>query len=289
MLTGDIGRMAELARDDRLDDAEPALFHPIKFMLASPAEDAAEIVKRLGAAVWVEDKYDGIRAQLHRDGDDVRLYSRDLHDISGQFPEVVDGGRGAAPGTASSTARSSPGATARSCRSSRSRRGSAGSRRRRRSGPRCRSIYVAFDVLGARRRRRRRAGRAAPPRAARRSGRRRLEALGAAAGRRRRRLRPVAISSASTSVDALEDAFLDARERRNEGLMVKDPTVDLLARPARARLAEDEEGARDDRLRGRRRRGRPRQAPRRPVGLHVRRPRRRRPTSWSRSARPTAA
>src|SRR4029079_14465683 len=87
MLTGDIGRMAELARDDRLGDASLALFHPIKFMLASPAEDADEIVKRLGVPVWVEDKYDGIRAQLHRDGDDVRLYSRDLHDISGQFPE----------------------------------------------------------------------------------------------------------------------------------------------------------------------------------------------------------
>src|SRR6478752_7504210 len=93
MLTGDIGRMAELARDDRLGDASLALFHPIKFMLASPAEDADEIVKRLGVPVWVEDKYDGIRAQLHRNGDDVRLYSRDLHDISGQFPEVVDGAR----------------------------------------------------------------------------------------------------------------------------------------------------------------------------------------------------
>ena len=62
-------------------------------MLASPAEDAAEIVRRLGPTVWVEDKYDGIRAQLHRRGSDVRLYSRDLHDISGQFPEVVEGAR----------------------------------------------------------------------------------------------------------------------------------------------------------------------------------------------------
>ena len=69
------------------------LFHPLKFMLASPAEDAAEIIGRLGPTVWVEDKYDGIRAQLHRAGDEVRLYSRDLHDISGQFPEVVEGAR----------------------------------------------------------------------------------------------------------------------------------------------------------------------------------------------------
>ena len=41
----------------------------------------------------MEDKYDGIRAQLHKRGSDVRLYSRDLHDVSGQFPEVVDAAR----------------------------------------------------------------------------------------------------------------------------------------------------------------------------------------------------
>ena len=39
--------------------------------------------------VWVEDKYDGIRAQLHKLGAEVRLYSRDLNDVSGQFPEVL--------------------------------------------------------------------------------------------------------------------------------------------------------------------------------------------------------
>src|SRR5687768_10673297 len=83
MLTGDIGKLALLAREGRLDDASLAVFHPIKFMLASPAEDAAEILRRLGPEVWVEDKYDGIRAQLHKLRDEVRLYSRDLHDISG--------------------------------------------------------------------------------------------------------------------------------------------------------------------------------------------------------------
>ena len=89
MLSGDIGRLATLARDDSLDQAEMTLFHPLKFMLASPAEDAAEIVKRLGPEVWVEDKYDGIRAQLHKRGGEVRLFSRDLHDVTGQFPEVA--------------------------------------------------------------------------------------------------------------------------------------------------------------------------------------------------------
>ncbi len=93
MLAGDMGHLAELARDDALADAELALFHPLKFMLASPAEDADEIIGRLGPEVWVEDKYDGIRAQLHKRGSDVRLYSRDLHDVSNQFPEIVDAAR----------------------------------------------------------------------------------------------------------------------------------------------------------------------------------------------------
>ncbi len=44
MLIGDVGRLAELARDDKLADASLDLFHPLQFMLASPAEDAAEII-----------------------------------------------------------------------------------------------------------------------------------------------------------------------------------------------------------------------------------------------------
>jgi DNA ligase-1 len=89
MLTGDIGHTAELARDDRLADAELTLFRPLKSMLAYPVADEAEVLKRLGVPVWSEDKYDGIRAQLHKQGDVVKLYSRDLHDVSDGYPEVV--------------------------------------------------------------------------------------------------------------------------------------------------------------------------------------------------------
>jgi DNA ligase 1 len=90
MLTGDIGRTAELARDGRLDEAELTLFRPLKCMLAAPAADEAGILTRLGSPVWVEDKYDGIRAQLHVSDGEARIYSRDLHDVSAQFPEVVE-------------------------------------------------------------------------------------------------------------------------------------------------------------------------------------------------------
>jgi DNA ligase 1 len=96
MLTGDIGRTAQLARDDALGSAELALLHPLKPMLASPAADEAEVISRMGTPVWVEDKYDGIRAQLHKDGSEVRIFSRDLNDVTGQFPEVVEAAAGLA-------------------------------------------------------------------------------------------------------------------------------------------------------------------------------------------------
>ena len=89
MLTGDLGHTAELARDNALGNAELVMFRPLKSMLASPVADEDEVLKRLGSPVWVEDKYDGIRAQLHKLGGEVRLFSRDLHDISDGYPEVV--------------------------------------------------------------------------------------------------------------------------------------------------------------------------------------------------------
>ena len=89
MLVGDLGEVAVMAAEHRLDDARPRWFVPLRFMLATPVADSAEAVARLGEEVWVEDKYDGIRCQLHRHGDRVELYSRDLKNVTGQFPEIV--------------------------------------------------------------------------------------------------------------------------------------------------------------------------------------------------------
>ena len=89
MLTGDLGHTAELARDDRLAAAELVLFRPLKSMLASPVADEPEVLTRLGPPVWVEDKYDGIRAQLHKQAGEARLYSRDLNDVTSGYPEVA--------------------------------------------------------------------------------------------------------------------------------------------------------------------------------------------------------
>jgi ATP-dependent DNA ligase I len=73
-----------------LRSARLRLMHPLQFMLASPEEDAEAIMRRVGGVAWVEDKYDGIRGQLHKEGNRVVLYSRDLNDVTAAFPEIVE-------------------------------------------------------------------------------------------------------------------------------------------------------------------------------------------------------
>ncbi len=89
MLVGEPGEAATLARRGRLDHAALVLGRPIRPMLATPVGDADEVMRRVGDEAWIEDKYDGIRAQLHRLDGDARLYSRDLKEITISFPEVV--------------------------------------------------------------------------------------------------------------------------------------------------------------------------------------------------------
>lgn len=88
MLLGDIGAAVELAAEHRLDAARMRLFHPIGFMLASPAATADQAFEYFEHA-QVEDKYDGIRAQAHCGGGQIRLFSRTLDDVTASFPELV--------------------------------------------------------------------------------------------------------------------------------------------------------------------------------------------------------
>jgi len=89
MLLGDIGETLRLAAQTRLVQARLRLFHPIGFMLASPAESAEYALSYFQNA-WVEDKYDGIRAQAHCSGETVRLFSRTRDEITESFPELPD-------------------------------------------------------------------------------------------------------------------------------------------------------------------------------------------------------
>ena len=87
MLLGDVGETLKLASSDSLADAHMRLFHPIDFMLASPAESAADALSYFSDA-HVEDKYDGIRAQAHVSNAQVRLFSRTRDEITASFPEL---------------------------------------------------------------------------------------------------------------------------------------------------------------------------------------------------------
>ena len=89
MLVGEPGEAATLARDDALASAALHLGRPIRFMLATPVADADEVMRRVGDEAWIEDKYDGIRAQLHLSDGRAQLFSRDLNEITVSFPEVA--------------------------------------------------------------------------------------------------------------------------------------------------------------------------------------------------------
>src|SRR6266852_2952380 len=88
MLRGDIGEAAVRARAGALRDVEMRLFHPLKSMLATPASDLADIARTMPGEFFVEDKFDGIRAQAHVQQGQVAIYSRTLDEMSARFPEL---------------------------------------------------------------------------------------------------------------------------------------------------------------------------------------------------------
>lgn len=94
LLCGDLAEVSRAARADRLSTITLHVFHPLQFMLASPEPTADAILARLGSPVWLEEKYDGIRCQLHKQGNHVELFSRDLHRITEQFADIVHLARG---------------------------------------------------------------------------------------------------------------------------------------------------------------------------------------------------
>ena len=90
MLLGDIGETATRARRADLRDVSMRLFHPIKFMLATPAADLTDIARTMPEEFLVEDKFDGIRAQAHVENGRVAIYSRTMDEITHRFPELVE-------------------------------------------------------------------------------------------------------------------------------------------------------------------------------------------------------
>jgi len=217
MLRGDIGEAAVRARAGALRDVEMRLFHPLKFMLATPASDLADIARTMPDEFFVEDKFDGIRAQAHIQNRRVAIFSRTLDEISVRFPElrqplaalptdlIIDGEIIAARGDEILPF----------------------SNLQKRLGRKTVSedllastpvVFVAWDLLYA-------TGRVLinDPLESRRA---KLEELvSTASGSDRVKARTLRLSQAKrfSNTDALDDEFDAARARGNEGLMIKDP------------------------------------------------------------------
>jgi DNA ligase 1 len=92
MVAGDVGPVAKAALGEGpagLARFAVQLFRPVKPMLAQPAEDVADALGTLGRAA-LEYKLDGARVQVHKAGDEVRVFSRRLNDVTDAVPEIVE-------------------------------------------------------------------------------------------------------------------------------------------------------------------------------------------------------
>lgn len=93
MLSGDLGETARIALTGAAEELEAVglrVGRPVMPMLASTAGSTAEALATLGREASVEYKLDGARIQVHRDGDDVRIYTRSLADATHRVPEIVE-------------------------------------------------------------------------------------------------------------------------------------------------------------------------------------------------------
>lgn len=90
LISGDISNVALLSKSDKLQSVTLKPFVPMNFMLADVMFTGDEIAEYFNKSLYCEFKYDGIRLQLHRFGDDCKLFSRNLSDISFAFPEIVE-------------------------------------------------------------------------------------------------------------------------------------------------------------------------------------------------------
>ena len=92
MLAGDLGVVAEAALGEGaagLARFAMQLFRPVQPMLAQPAVDAGDALARLGEAAF-EWKLDGARVQVHKRGEEVRVFTRKLNEVTAAVPEIVE-------------------------------------------------------------------------------------------------------------------------------------------------------------------------------------------------------
>ncbi|MGB6352923.1 MAG: ATP-dependent DNA ligase, partial [Steroidobacteraceae bacterium] len=91
---GAVARAAILEGSAALGRFQLELFSPVAPMLAQTAADVGEAIEELGGEVAFEWKMDGARIQVHKQGEDVRIYTRGLNEVTPSLPEIVQAARG---------------------------------------------------------------------------------------------------------------------------------------------------------------------------------------------------
>lgn len=93
MILGDVGRVAAIAKrygEEGLLKIGFKVFRPVKLMLAQTASDVDEALREHGGKTVFEHKLDGARVQIHKLGNDVKIFSRRLTDVTASLPEIVE-------------------------------------------------------------------------------------------------------------------------------------------------------------------------------------------------------
>ena len=85
---GEVARIAKSNGNEGLKNLSVTLGRPMRVMLAIKVKDVAEAIDDLGKAAF-EIKYDGMRTQIHKNNDEIKLFTRRLENITKQFPEIV--------------------------------------------------------------------------------------------------------------------------------------------------------------------------------------------------------
>lgn len=93
MLTADMGLVAKKAKEmgnEGLREMKPRIGKPIKPMLAQVSESIEDVFEDLGDKARFDLKYDGARVQIHKEEDEVTIFSRRLEDVTNALPDVVN-------------------------------------------------------------------------------------------------------------------------------------------------------------------------------------------------------
>ncbi len=92
--TSDLGLIGKTLLEGGLSEVEKlgvTIGRPIRSMLCERLPSSEKVIEKMGPVVHVTPKYDGFRVQIHKDGNKVEMYSRNLETMTHMFPELIEG------------------------------------------------------------------------------------------------------------------------------------------------------------------------------------------------------